>query len=36
MKFIKILTFLALLLSSCMAANYANAFKKVGIVEDGV
>ena len=36
MKFIKILTFLALLLSSCMAANYANAFEKVGIVEDGV
>ena len=36
MKFIKILTFLALLLSGCMAANYANAFEKVGIVEDGV
>ena len=36
MKFIKILTFLALLLSSCMAANYSNAFEKVGIVEDGV
>ena len=36
MKFIKILMFLALLLSSCMAANYANAFEKVGIVEDGV
>ena len=36
MKFIKILTFLALLLSSCIAANYANAFEKVGIVEDGV
>ena len=36
MKFIKILTFLALLLSSCMAANYANAFEKVGILEDGV
>ena len=36
MKFIKILTFLALLLSSCMAANYANACEKVGIVEDGV
>lgn len=36
MKFIKILTFLALLLSSCMAANYANAFEKVGIFEDGV
>ena len=36
MKFIKILVFLALALSSCMAANYANAFEKVGIVEDGV
>ncbi|MBE9851489.1 chemotaxis protein [Campylobacter concisus] len=36
MKILKILTFLALLLSSCMAANYANAFEKVGIVEDGV
>ena len=36
MKFVKILTFLALLLSSCMAANYANAFEKVGILEDGV
>lgn len=36
MKFIKILMFLALLLSSCMAANYANAFEKVGIFEDGV
>lgn len=36
MKFIKILTLLALLLSSCMAANYANAFEKVGILEDGV
>lgn len=36
MKFIKILTFLALLLSSCMAANYANAFENVGILEDGV
>ena len=36
MKFIKILTFLPLLRSSCMAANYANAFEKVGIVEDGV
>ena len=36
MKFIKILTFLALLLSGCMAANYANAFEKVGILEDGV
>ena len=36
MKFIKILTFLALLLTTCTAANYANAFEKVGIVEDGV
>ena len=36
MKFIKILTFLALLLTACAAANYANAFKKVGILEDGV
>ena len=36
MKFIKILTFLALALSGCMAANYANAFEKVGIVKDGV
>ena len=36
MKFIKILTFLALLLTACFAANYANAFEKVGIVEDGV
>ena len=36
MKILKILTFLALFLSSCMAANYANAFEKVGIVEDGV
>ena len=36
MKFIKILTFLALLLSSCMAANYANSFEKVGIFKDGV
>ena len=36
MKFIKILTFLALLLTACTAANYANAFEKVGIVEDGV
>ena len=36
MKFIKILTFLALLLTACSAANYANAFEKVGIVEDGV
>ena len=30
MKILKILTFLALFLSSCMAANYANAFEKVG------
>lgn len=36
MKFIKILTFLALFLTACTAANYANAFEKVGIVEDGV
>ena len=36
MKFIKILTFLALLLTACTAANYANAFEKVGILEDGV
>ena len=36
MKFIKILTFLALLLTACSAANYANAFEKVGILEDGV
>ena len=36
MKFIKILMFLALLLSSCIAANYANAFEKIGIIEDGV
>jgi len=36
MKFIKILTFLTLLLTACTAANYANAFEKVGIVEDGV
>ena len=36
MKFIKILTFLALLLTACAAANYANAFEKVGILEDGV
>ena len=36
MKFIKILTFLTLLLTACSAANYANAFEKVGIVEDGV
>ena len=36
MKFIKILIFLALLLTACTAANYANAFEKVGILEDGV
>ncbi|MBE9856494.1 chemotaxis protein [Campylobacter concisus] len=36
MKFIKILTILALLLTACTAANYANAFEKVGILEDGV
>lgn len=36
MKFIKILTILALFLTACTAANYANAFEKVGIVEDGV
>ena len=36
MKFIKILTILSLLLTACTAANYANAFEKVGIVEDGV
>jgi len=36
MKFIKILTFLALFLIACTAANYANAFEKVGILEDGV
>ena len=36
MKFIKILTFLALFLTACTAANYANAFEKVGILEDGV
>ena len=36
MKFIKILTILALLLTACAAANYANAFEKVGILEDGV
>ena len=36
MKFIKILTFLALLLTACSAANYANAFEKVGILKDGV
>lgn len=36
MKFIKILTFLALFLTVCTAANYAKAFEKVGILEDGV
>ncbi|WP_148821507.1 chemotaxis protein [Campylobacter concisus] len=36
MKFIKILMFLSLLLTTCNAANYANAFEKVGILEDGV
>ena len=36
MKFIKILMFLSLLLTTCNAANYANAFEKVGIFEDGV
>ena len=36
MKFIKILTFLALFLTVCTAANYANTFEKVGIFEDGV
>ena len=36
MKFIKILTILALLLTACAAANYANAFEKVGILKDGV
>ena len=36
MKFIKILTILLLLLTACTAANYANAFEKVGILEDGV
>jgi len=36
MKFIKILVFLSLLLTACTAANYANAFEKVGILEDGV
>ena len=28
--------FLSLLLTACTAANYANAFEKVGILEDGV
>lgn len=36
MKFIKILTILVLSLTACAAANYANAFEKVGILEDGV
>ena len=36
MKFIKILMFLSLLLTTCIAANYANTFEKVGIFEDGV
>ena len=36
MKFIKILTILSLLLTACAAANYANVFEKVGILEDGV
>ena len=36
MKFIKILTILSLLLTASAAANYANAFEKVGILEDGV
>ena len=36
MKFIKILMFLSLLLTTCIAANYTNAFEKVGILEDGV
>ncbi|WP_107686859.1 chemotaxis protein [Campylobacter concisus] len=36
MKFIKILIFLALFLTVCTAANYANAFEKIGILEDGV
>ena len=36
MKFIKILMFLSLFLTVCTAANYANAFEKVGILEDGV
>ena len=36
MKFIKILTILSLLLTACTAANYANTFEKVGILEDGV
>ena len=36
MKFIKILMFLSLFLTVCTTANYANAFEKVGILEDGV
>lgn len=36
MKIIKILMFLSLLLTTCTAANYAKAFEKVGILEDGV
>jgi len=36
MKFIKILTILSLFLTACTAANYANAFEKAGILEDGV
>ncbi|ORI07140.1 chemotaxis protein [Campylobacter concisus] len=36
MKFIKILMLVLLLLTACTAANYANAFEKVGILEDGV
>ncbi|MFC2747461.1 hypothetical protein [Campylobacter concisus] len=36
MKFIKILMFLALLLTACNATNYDNTFEKVGILEDGV
>jgi len=28
--------FLSLLLTTCIAANYTNAFEKVGILEDGV
>ncbi len=36
MKFIKILMLVLLLLTACTAANYANAFEKAGIFEDGV
>ena len=36
MKFIKILMLLSFLLTACTAANYTNAFEKVGILEDGV